>query len=167
MDDALFEFTGKRFFEDYGNIVIDESYLDTMKEIADGICTRTRELYDKVSEYKNVTNISNGKFEFAKNLSLQALTAFENKSYYSAASLCFGANVQLNTILNRLRNITKDSALEQARVIESSIEELMKRVDNARKQTITDLQASIIVKERLSEAQELLEKAGIGPCSLL
>lgn len=158
LDDALFEFTGKRFFEDYGNIVIDESYLDTMKEIANGICSRTKELYDKVSEYQNVTNINQGKFEFSKNLSLQALTAFENKSYYSAASLCFGANVQLNTILNRLRNITKDSALEQVKVIESSIEELRKRIDNTKKRTITDLQASIIVKERLAEATELLEK---------
>ncbi|MBI2136433.1 hypothetical protein HYU06_05155 [Candidatus Woesearchaeota archaeon] len=158
LDDALVEFTGRRFFEDYGNIVIDESYLDTMKEIANGICSRTRELYDKVSEYQNVTSINQGKFEFAKNLSLQALTAFENKSYYSAASLCFGANVQLNTILNILRNITKDSALEQVKVIESSIEELRKRIDNTKKRTITDLQASIIVKERLAEATELLEK---------
>ncbi len=158
LDDALFEFTGKRFFEEFGDIVIDESYLNTMKEIANGICDRTRELYDKVSEYQNVTNISQGKFESAKNLSLQALAAFESQSYYSAASLCFGANVQLNTILNRLRNITKDSALEQVKVIENSIQELRKRVENAKKKTITDLQASIIVKERLSEAQELLAK---------
>ena len=102
LDEALFEFTGKRFREQKADLTINEEYKDTMKLLAIQLCSRSTRLRNEVSNIKfdnRTKRISNN----AINLSVRGKNSFDENKYYSAASYCFGSNVEFNylSLLNQ------------------------------------------------------------------
>jgi uncharacterized protein len=157
INEALALFTGQSINKVIQEIELDEQYVNQMKDIANRICDRTHKLYDEAFEL-NLSNTSQQRFSYAKNLTLDSIKAFENTSYYSAASFCFGANVQFASIVLNNRNITQKEAMERIDALQEAVLSLQKRTDISNKNTITALQASIIVRERLSQTQDLIEQ---------
>jgi uncharacterized protein len=155
--EAVYEFTGERFKEIEVDLEVNEKYKEVMKSLAVELCNRTENLQKEV--YASNVDISVidedfvGIEESAVNFSEKADKAFEDEMHYSAASYCFGANVNYRSLLIRISNLTDfESVKENIKIIDTKVEE--KEI-----LTITDLEAYMIVKERIKDAEDLLEKA--------
>lgn len=156
INDALYEFTGRKFEEKDYPLIIDEEYKETMFSLASDLCNRS----DKLLKAANRLDYSkfNQTMDSILNLSGKAKIAVLDAKYYSAASYCFGANVKLTYILLSLENLTDKDLEKNMEIITRNSLKLEKRIDNKEIKTVTDLEAYAIVKERLIESREYKEE---------
>jgi len=153
LDQALYYFTGQNFSKPDRDIEIPRFYSDVMKSIAQQLCSRTVEINNSLSPSLKVVNNSNynsSVFYFNK-----SKTAMADSDYYSTASFCFSANLRLRTL--SLQNKTDEQLLEIKKKIQEAIDSTNERLDeDFTLKTISDLEAFMVVKERLGEAQDFL-----------
>lgn len=155
LDDALFEFTGKRFREKKANLSISQEYKDTMKMLAIQLCSRSTKLRDTAT---GLTMDNSMILDNAINLSMMGKDSFSESKYYSSASYCFGANVEFNYLVLLGLNLTNQGAMEKISALREEIENFDRIISNEDIRTITDLESYTIVKERLIEAGEVLDE---------
>jgi len=154
-----------------------EFYVDTMKNISEDLCSITSSYLNYLNSSLSSLNISSGGFNefyfndsvlnssynYSLNLSsfysdalrLYNLSqiAYDSENYYSSASFCFGANIDLtvinfsNTSLSSLINITNSS-------IDFAKSKLRKKLD-----TLNDLQVYSVVSERIFDAGKSFDEA--------
>lgn len=157
LDEALFEFTGKRFREQTADLTISEDYTNTMKTLAVQLCARSTKLKNRVLNNKIKDNITKQILDNAINLSDKGKKSFNEHVYYSSASYCFGSNVEFNYLSLRELNMTDDELKSKVNELRREIEEFDESIENERLRTLTDLESYMIVKERLIEAKDFLE----------
>ena len=159
LSEAVFQFTGERVKEFSEDFVIDEGYKSIMKGLAEELCQRSEEIRKEISATKvNPRQIDNVFLKIdddAINLSERGKKAFDEEMYYSAASYCYGANVANTHLLMVVKNKTKyDNKTITA--LKDEITKINEDMVNQKIETITDLEAQMIVKERLREAEEIV-----------
>ncbi|MFH1053737.1 MAG: S16 family serine protease [Candidatus Woesearchaeota archaeon] len=163
LDDAFFYFTGERLRENGKEIVIIQDYTDVMKNLAELLCNRTITIAQQIDfDAFNALNQSDSlqiKRETAINFSKKGSDAFSKEYYYSSASFCFGANVKFGEILLAQINLSKDDTNNQLDDLRGIIKEFNEKIDNKEIMTISDLEAFMVVKERLIEAEDLVKEA--------
>ncbi len=166
INEALYEFTSIKFEKENYPLIIDNEYEKTMSYLALQLCNRSDKLLKNVyttynksmthneslnntyeQEYNQILNIT-------LNLTNKAKTAINTKLYYSAASYCFGANVNLGYLLFYLNNAGKEDILRHIEGMDKNLIKLEQSIDRKKKKTITDLETYIIVKERLVESKD-------------
>lgn len=151
LEDALYELTGENYTIEDGTIQNDTAYQETMSSIAGDLCNRTSFLFGKVQRYaKNNT----APYQLAFQQHNKSIDTFKKGNFYSAASFCFGANIQLNVLLLNITHVNKSQISTLSYGIQDGIYELNREVENRSLNTITDLQTYMIVKERLADAEE-------------
>lgn len=155
LDEAIFEFTGKRFRDKKTNLTISQDYKDTMKMLAVQLCSRSTRLRNRISNL-TVDNKTRLILVNAINLSSKGKDSFGEATYYSSASYCFGANVEFNYLSLLQLNLTGDNAREKVKDLRQEIEAFDQTIENGRIRTITDLESYMVVKERLLEAYGFL-----------
>jgi len=149
LNNAIYEFTGKELKPlSEKEVTIDEEYSQIMSDVSKSLCERTEELLE-ILEGEEITD-SIVMFNESKEL-------FEQKDYYSAASKCFSANIRLNRVANAGINV--DLLGSKLEVLEDEIKEYDEEVDSIEINTIPKLQTYMIVKERISESQDYIEKS--------
>ena len=153
LSEAIQEFTGKKIKKQQENITISHSYSDTMNQLADKLCLRTQEL--KEITLKLEINKAQ-ELKRAENLTAKGRESLEKGSYYSAASYCFGANVEYSYTILLSENLTEKGILKKVELIKKSIDNFNEKVKKDKIKTITDLEAYMVVKERLTEANDFL-----------
>ena len=158
LSEAVKEFTGKEVKEKFKTIEIDNEYKNTMKSLAIDLCDRSNKLKFETRNLNYSVNISSLK-ENAQNLTNRGKVAFENQFFYSSASYCFGANVEYATLFFLSKNLSKSESENEIKRLNKNISDFRAKVDNIEKKTITDLEAYIVVKERLAEAEESVNQA--------
>ena len=158
LSEAVKQFTGKEIEQKYRKINISDDYKETMKSLAKGLCDRSNNLRAESIKLNYSINVSVIK-ENAKNLTSKGREAFEKQTFYSSASYCFGANIEYSTLLLISRTLTKEELAIEIGRLKTDIADLRSKVDSLDKKTITDLEAYIVVKERLAEAEESAEQA--------
>jgi uncharacterized protein len=154
LDEALEEFTGQKIEMQEKNLTMDPSYTNTMKHLASDLCSRTEELKN------TILRLNVGKAESAKkaeNLTIKGRKSFEDRAYYSAASYCFGANVEYSYAILSSKNLTEGDILKKSELIKKGIATFNKDIKKDSIKTITDLEAYMVVKERLTEANDFLK----------
>mgnify|MGYP001567911625 CR=1 FL=1 len=158
LSEAVKEFTGKEIKQSFKAIDISKEYTTVMKSLAKDLCDRSNKLKAEVVNLKYSINVSALK-ENANNLTTKGKEAFEKQTFYSSASYCFGANVEYSTLLILSKNLTKKGAIKEIEKIKKEIKNFSDRVEGTEKKTITDLEAYIVVKERLEEADASANQA--------
>ena len=153
LSEAVKEFTGKEIKQQFKNIEISEEYTNTMKSLAKELCDRSNKLKTSIINLNYPVNVTALK-ENAQNLTNKGRTAFEKQTFYSSASYCFGANVEYSTLLLLSKNLSKEEAIKEVERLKKEIADFRNKVESKEKKTITDLEAYIVVKERLAEAEE-------------
>ncbi|MBT3303940.1 hypothetical protein HN592_00975 [Candidatus Woesearchaeota archaeon] len=149
LNEALFEFTGKKLKKERtGNVVIDPEYTKIMKSVSTELCQRSEGLLNSM-ENQTVENIRT-----IINESKQLLT---KQDYYSAASKCFSANIQLNKIANQ--GLSEDLLSSKLKNLRKDAEAFDEEISERTLKTIPELQTYMIVKERVNEALEYYEKS--------
>ena len=166
MDDVMYQFTGARKQHKEQEIIVSASYISTMNKLSQDLCNRSELLLGKLSALPQSEDFSRNKTyigieESAASLVSKSNYALSKKDYYSAASYCFGANVkyrQLQYIAAMpSANETRAIALKSA----SDIASLRKKMDSLQKRTMSDLEAYIVVEDRLNDAEQLLKEENI------
>ena len=157
LDEAIFQFTGKKFREKKANLTISQDYKDTMKVLAIQLCSRSTKLRDRISELKIRDDKTQSILDNAINLSDKGKSSFSNNMYYSSASYCFGANVEFNYLSLLQLNLTKEELIEELNKLRQDIENFDEIIENEKIMTITDLESYMIVKERLMEASDFAD----------
>lgn len=157
LTEALYQFTGKWFKELEKELEINKDYLDIMSGLAIRLCDRSKILYKRVAESRIDRGLIDKEFveleEKGLNYSEKGELAFEDERYYSAASYCFGANLNFRQLIIKIENWT------DFEIVEKEIADLNEEMDGVDIQTITDLEAYMVVKERLKNAEDSLSKA--------
>ena len=153
LSEAVKEFTGREIKQRFKNIDISEEYTSTMKSLAKDLCDRSNKLKAESRNLQYPINVSALR-ENANNLTSKGREAFEKQTFYSSASYCFGANVEFSTLLLLAKNLSKEEALQEVKKLNNEIAKLRNKVEIVDKKTITDLEAYIVVKERLAEAED-------------
>jgi uncharacterized protein len=161
LGDAVQEFTGEVFEVEDKEINVPESYNEIMEKVADQLCTRSDSLIEEFDVF-DLTEKKTIDFELVKlqvevqNLTRKGKKAFESGNHYSAASYCFGANVKARTLIYNIQDLSSEARAEEAAVLKRKIDDFDKITERRKKETITDLQTYMIVKERVLEARQYL-----------
>ena len=157
LTEALYIFTGKRFKEFDKKLEINKDYLDIMQILARDLCDRTKDLHEQIAESRIDVSLVDEDFikleESGINFSERAERAFKDARHYTSASYCYGANVNYRRLLIRIQNFTDFNSVQK------DIDEFKKKIIKAEIQTITDLEAYMVVNERLKDAEDSLKKA--------
>ncbi len=164
LDEAFEQFTGKKIATPAVPLEINKQYQKTMQVLGLSLCERSAGLQKNTAKLligfnelnqTNLKQIAEAQ-EIGFNLTLRGQDAYNAGAYYSAASFCFGANVAYKGILYRLQHGTKKELKDLFSKIAADIIKLNAKVNAYPITTITDLQAYMIVKERLIEANDRL-----------
>jgi len=158
LNQALYEFTGKKYIETEKELEVNPQYIEIMKSLALDLCNRTEKLKKDLGKTKLKENASIKLKEGAINLSSKGDLAFNQEIYYSSASYCFGANVKYSQLYMITRNYTIKNIMDVKEVVKNGIEKIRKDIDDKEIKTITDLESYAAVKERLLDAENVLNK---------
>jgi uncharacterized protein len=162
LGDAVSKLTGVKFEEIEKEVEVPDTYKKVMEDVAGKLCSRTEEMLSQI----DVFNLSDRKeipFGWvqlqtdANNLTEKGKKALEEGNFYSAASYCFGAGVKANTMLHDDKNLGEEEKAEEASELRKKVNDFDKATERRQKETITDLQTYMIVKERILEARQYLE----------
>ena len=159
LDEAVFEFTGKRFREKKSDLAISQDYKDTMKMLAIQLCSRSTKLKKIISDFTITDNKTKLVLDIAVNLSDKGKSSFNEYRYYSSASYCFGANVEFNYLSLLELNLTESDIIKKVNELRLEIKSFDEIIENEEIKTITDLESYMVVKERLIEANDFLDIA--------
>ncbi|MAG08093.1 hypothetical protein CMO89_01360 [Candidatus Woesearchaeota archaeon] len=161
LNEAVYEFTGMLLEEPAGDISIDLAYKDTMKSLAVLLCNRSKGLLEKVESFNvtNKTDFQAGTEEDAKNFTMLSEESFANQRYYSAASYCYGANVKYGHLLLNLQNLTNKDVLDIVYSMRKRASDVDDEIQEREIKSITDLETYMVVKERLIEAEDYLDRS--------
>ena len=158
LSEAVKQFTGRDLKQKFKNIEISDEYANTMKSLAMGLCNRSSKLKADSAKLNYSLNVSALK-ENAKNLTSKGREAFEKQTFYSSASYCFGANVEYSALFLLSKNLSREASIREIEKIKHEINDFQNKVDSINRKTITDLEAYIVIKERLAEAEESAEQS--------
>jgi len=156
LSESLEHISGKKPSKEDSEISVSEEYLDVMKSVSRRICDRNKDLIEGTEIFPEL-NMSDPFYTVGKNLSLSAEAAFRKGSYYSAASYCFGSNINMRYLLLQQERMGLEKIsdeIKKAREDARSFNENVARLDI---NTITDLQTVLIVRERIVEALDMLK----------
>ncbi|MBI2138039.1 hypothetical protein HYU13_00485 [Candidatus Woesearchaeota archaeon] len=150
LNDAFLAFTGKKLLDDKGEFSVEPSFLATMQNLADSLCNRTASFVRRFSRDQKL--IGNETVLSLGNLSAQAQEAYSQGNYYTAASLCFTANVKGSYLQELGRRNNETALLAKEEALQKNIDRLRESLSTREKRTITDLEAFIITWERITES---------------
>ncbi|MFH1064078.1 MAG: S16 family serine protease [Candidatus Woesearchaeota archaeon] len=160
---SVHELTGKDFEEEEDlEIDVPEDYRTMMNDVGSALCERASYLLGEVrpsdlSDDKKVLEDRVGLYKEAMNLTEKGDDEFLRGNTYSAASYCFGASVKAHTLLYQIKDLDDDESAKEAKALRSKIDEFDNDTESGQKDTITDLQTYMIVKERVLEARQRLD----------
>ena len=157
LNDVFYEFTGRYLENPNGKFEIDKEYTATMRNLAIDLCNRSTRLegmYQRLAkESLNRTDPS------ALESYQKGKKAFDDGIYYSSASFCFGSNIRYTFALLQKQNFSSSEIHEKIKQLIDGIKEFDKRLEDKEQKTLTDLEAYMIVKERLIEADKYVKEA--------
>lgn len=153
LDEALHAFTGKRMRNAPRNVTIDTRYAATMTRVAEQLCDRSVTLQQRANATRTPDEESERR-EAADNSTALGLVLLVQGRSYSAASNCFGANVKYTALALRASSTAR---LEQRRnSVAKDLAEMEQYTAAVPLRTITDLEVSMAVGDRLAEARDAL-----------
>ncbi len=162
LEEAFEHMTGISLPQSPDEFTINPTYQETMRTLGLALCERSvgiRALIEKrLIELNNTTPLDEieEQYQHALNLTAKGQQAYNRGDSYSAASFCFGASVEYRGLLYKLQQLSPSEIKELFSRFAGDIISLNGKVNAYPIKTITDLQAYMIVKERLIEANDRL-----------
>ncbi|MBU0457139.1 MAG: S16 family serine protease [Nanoarchaeota archaeon] len=140
------------------DVAIEENpqYNEIMKGLKELLCSRG----EKISEELKKENIQINE-TVAENIELKksyAENSTKNNDFYSAASYCFGINILLRDQYYSQKKAGISDMKNLFLTLSRKVNSLEKNIDGKEIETISDLQALIIVKERLADVKEQIKR---------
>src|SRR3989344_1688705 len=157
LSEAMEYFTGQPFIDEQGILTINSDYLVTMKGLANKLCARSQTLKSEISSGALEASLEQNINE-ADELLKKSNAELKEEKYYSAASRCFAANIKYAYVKKILKAEEREDLIQQASILLNKINQSELDLKEKKLATIMDLQAYMVVKERLEEAKLLAKK---------
>ena len=150
IDDALEILSGIEFSKDVP-VDLDENYVKTMQSISKDLCVRARDLSLETYETFGINNS-------AIRLYKRGNDSLRDGNYYSGASFCFGSGLSAQN--DKLMKEKMDETMLSQRLNNTlaRVEEFQNFTNKKILKTLTDLEAKMVVTDRLSDARERIIK---------
>lgn len=143
IEEALWYFTNKDYSRPVGELKIPAQYNEIMGQISGDLCNRHYDMFPLgFNESQDALN--------------DAGLAMQRGDFYSSASFCFGANVAARSYL--FQNLSDEEKQVIFEELKTEFEDFSNEIYAKELKTLSDLEASVIVKERLFETKNLLEQ---------
>lgn len=152
LDEVLFYLAGKKLNHQEAELEENSEYTRIMSGLRDLLCSRTDRL--EVQLHQKGISLNETVSRKVEEQKAKADNATIQKDYYSAASYCFTADIALRTDYYRQKKLTLAQLWNGIMQLEEKVASLEKNLSQQQIQTITDLQALIIVQERLHDVKE-------------
>ncbi len=149
LNSAFYAFAGRYLYHNTKNITKETGYTTIMEEVAIALCDRAENLKDLIPR-----SINSSFVQQANELLDRATKSRERFDFYSQASFCFAANTKLQTQNMIFQNLSSAHLNETLLKVAADKQGLREKVENFSLKTITDIQAYMIVHERLRETEE-------------
>ncbi len=155
LDEIISQLTRKNFNNKSINITLDAEYQKIMKELQQLLCDRTNKIELEINQSGvEIDEKVRVDITTKKEASQKAITAGDD---YSAASFCFGNNIALKNQFYLQKKVRISYLNTGFNNLEQKVQELNKELAGQKIDTIADLQALMIVKERLNDVQQQIE----------
>lgn len=162
LDEAVYHFTGKSLGKEKLELKISPVYEEVMKDIASSLCGRASELEQSYLNTQPVITAGDS-------ISSREESAFESKrkgdalmaqgSHYSAASYCFSSSIKFRELIYTITDISGSEKSQKISSMREAAAEMEMEISSRELSTISDLQAFIIVDDRVQDAVEALDEA--------
>ena len=154
LDDVIFHLTGKQL--NHKDITITEynGYTEIMKKLQDTLCERTEKMEQELKEEKASFNVS----ESILQKKGSAVNATAQGDYYSAASFCFTANIELKTTYYQEKSISSSMVRRLFEAVEQKANDLQEKLAAEKRETVSDIQTYSVVQERLNDVEAQIER---------
>ncbi|MBI2665286.1 hypothetical protein HYX12_01530 [Candidatus Woesearchaeota archaeon] len=156
LDEVISQFSGVDLNHKELNITVDKEYSKIMQSLQMLLCSRTEQLEKELREERII--VPSNLTEEIEKKKKAAFNATASEDYYSAASMCFSNNINLKEEFYKQKKLSPGAYQRLFNIIELKINALKNRLNNETINTISDLQASMIVKERISDAEKQIEQ---------
>ena len=156
LDEVIMQLTGKKPVLPPATLIENQQYVRIMSGLQNQLCQRT----DKIEQEMNRERVhpDNETAQSILNKKLKADNATRSHDFYSAASFCFGANIQLKTTYYQNKKLSSNMATKLMNVLEENNLQLEQKIAKENIETISDLQTLMIVQERVNEVKTEIEK---------
>lgn len=150
LEQALSYFTDGPIGQEQSQINVPAEYTETMKGIADALCIRAFDM-------KARTNLNSSEINRSNELMAKINKSLAEESYYSEASYCFNLGVLLRKASFREIEANQPSRLAIVKELtKQAVDDFSQNLENRELHTLSELEAYVIVKERLLESDSLL-----------
>ncbi len=156
INEVVFHFTGLDLNHKEFSIVENERYIDIMTGLQEVLCERTEKI-EQEAQQNNVI-ITGEILTTVTQKKEDAINATNSNDFYSAASFCFGTNIDLKTYYYQQRQPSAAKVTELLKQVEQKTNILEKKLEQQTIDTIGDLQTLMIVKERISDVRDQITK---------
>lgn len=131
------------------DLIIDNVYNDLMNNVSVELCDRNKKLSSQLKPSNNYD---------AFNYSAKADSEFSQGNFYSAASFCFRSNVLLKSQLYFDKNLSKNELIIMTKEVDNSLKVFESSFSNFSIDSVTNLEAMMIVGERIDETKQYISK---------
>ena len=156
LDTAIYELSGINLNGKEVKITKNDEYNQIMAGLQDILCARMQ----TITREMNNAGITPSKEVLAKVREKQAqgINASKQGDFYASASFCFTANIQLRKELYSQKKLGPQALADSVDILKRKMKVLEENLNKQSIETISSLQAEMIVKERMSDVQEQIEK---------
>lgn len=153
LGEAIFYFTGKKVKEEAKPLEKNQDYQKIMALLNQDLCQRGKEIEKESLKYSLNSEEMKGVEEKWNKSTESSL----KEDFYSAASFCFGANVELKQLLLKKQNLTFAEISFRVSQLETDAQKFKELTKNQKIKTISDLQTHAIVSERINEVKRVIQ----------
>ncbi len=154
LDEVLFHLTGYEVVNRSTIITKSTAYNEIMQKLQEGLCLRTQALKSKLNEKELPENFTRQIEERYSRVG----AASAQQDYYSAASYCFGINIDLAEQSFLQQNLSDEQLAELWISLAADSAEIQQKLQLQKIETISDLQTLMIVEERLHDVTTIAQK---------
>src|SRR3989344_3658390 len=156
LDEVIFHLTGKQLNHKEVKIEENKEYTEIMSDLRDLLCTRVEKIETELRK-ENIL-ITENVSKRVEEQKVKADNATLQKDYYSAASYCFTASIALRSHYYHQKKPSLPQLWDRFLKLEDKVQSLEQNVSRQKIETITALQATIIVKDRLNDVKEQIAR---------
>ncbi len=150
LDDVLLALTGVNLNHKEVSVVEDDAYREIMQGLQQVLCERTAKIQKEIQQRS--IRLSESAEEDIKHRAARAMNATTEGDFYSAASFCFGSNIRLKSEYYA-QELSPETAPQLFIVLEKKLGTAAQKSSAEAMETISDLQALMVVQERLEDAR--------------
>lgn len=159
LDEVLFHLTSLDLNHKEISVEENKEYVEIMKGLQNVLCNRRDKIEEEIKAEEivfdvNISQKLNEKKDIVRN-------ATQRSDHYSAASYCFGTNIDLKKYYYNKKRLSVLETKKAFQSLEKKISTLEVKLEEEEIKTIANLQAMMIVKERLNDVKEQIAKAKV------